>query len=329
MLSLREKNVKHTTPYNTHTDHIPVMLAEVVNALTPIDGKTYIDGTFGRGGYTEAILNESNCTIIAIDRDPDAIQEGQKLASEYKGRLTLVQERFSNLDKVATQLGHQKVDGVVLDVGVSSPQLDAAERGFSFQKEGPLDMRMEKTGLSAEEVINDYDEKELAHIIWKYGDEPKSRQITKAILKRRPLKTTLDLAAAVYAVYGKKKAHQKIDPATKTFQAIRIYINNELEELEEGLKAAERILAENGRLVVISFHSLEDCITKNFIRERSSNKPIASRHQAIFDLDKEEAHTFKAQKKALKPSEKELKNNPRARSARLRVAVRLKGEAHE
>lgn len=331
MLSLREKNVKHITPQNTHTDHIPVMLAEVVHALTPIDGKTYIDGTFGRGGYSKAILDAANCNIIAIDRDPDAINEGQKLAATYKNRINLVQDRFSSLDQVALNLGHKKVDGVVLDIGVSSPQLDAAERGFSFQKEGPLDMRMEKTGLSAEEVVNEYDEKELAHIIWKFGDEPKSRQIVKAIVKRRPLKNTLDLADAVYAVYGKKKAHQKTDPATKTFQAIRIYINNELEELEEGLKAAERILAKDGRLVVVSFHSLEDRITKNFIRERSSNRPNVSRHQAIFDTDADinEQHSFKAPKKAVKPSEEEIKRNPRARSARLRVAVRLEGESHE
>tara|TARA_R110002050_G_scaffold412_1_gene2769 strand:+ start:14476 stop:15468 length:993 start_codon:yes stop_codon:yes gene_type:complete len=329
MLSLREKNVKHIRPENKQSNHIPVMLAEVVHALTPIDGKTYIDGTFGRGGYTKAILNKANCHVIAIDRDPDAIERGKDLAAEYEGRVALVQDRFSNLDQVALSLGHKKVDGVVLDIGVSSPQLDEAERGFSFQKEGPLDMRMEKTGLSAEEVINEYDEKELAHIIWKYGDEPKSRQITKAIFKKRPLKTTLELAAAVYTVYGKKKPYQKTDPATKTFQAIRIYVNNELEELEKGLEAAEKILADDGRLVVVSFHSLEDRIAKNFIRERSSNRPIASRHQAIFDSSESENHTFKAPKKAVKPSEEELVKNPRARSARLRVAVRINGDSHE
>jgi 16S rRNA (cytosine1402-N4)-methyltransferase len=304
------------------------MLAEVVHALTPTDGKTYIDGTFGRGGYTKAILNEAKCQVIAIDRDPDAIEKGQKMAEDYNGRLNLVQDRFSNLDQVANNLGHKTVDGVVLDIGVSSPQLDDAARGFSFQKEGPLDMRMEKTGLSAKEVVNEYDEKDLANIIWKYGDEPKSRQIAKAIIKRRPLENTLDLAAAVYAVYGKKKPNQKIDPATKTFQAIRIYVNNELEELEKGLDAAERILAENGRLVVVSFHSLEDRITKNFIRERSNNKPISSRHHAIFDTEKSENYAFKAPKKAIKPTKEELEKNPRARSARLRLAIRSTGESN-
>ena len=231
------------------------------------------------------------------------------------------------MEKVLAENHFGPIDGVVLDLGVSSPQLDEALRGFSFQKEGPLDMRMSKEGVTAAHILNTFSEKEISKILWTYGDETRSRPIAKAIVEKRaqtPLETTLDLAECVYSVCGRKKPHEKTDPATKTFQAIRIYINDELEELRKGLEAAKNVLSPNGRLVVVTFHSLEDRIVKNFIRDNSCNKPRSSRHSALLvdTLPAQNVVFIACSKKAIKPSEEEVALNPRARSAQLRWAIK-------
>ena len=295
-----------------------------MDTLAPIEKGTYIDGTFGAGGYTKAILNHTPCHVIAIDRDPDAIVRGALLKEEYGERLYLIHGTFGDMERHLRERDLGPIDGIVLDLGVSSPQLDEALRGFSFQKEGPLDMRMSKEGLSAFEVVNTFSEKDLSNILWEYGDESKSRRIARSIVERRKqkdLETTLDLAEAVYQACGRKKPHQKTDPATKTFQAIRIYINDEMGELKKALEAAKEVLAPNGKLVVVTFHSLEDRIVKNFMRNNAGQRPQSSRHAAAFDTVETEAPIFEEfSRKSIKPTEQEISLNPRARSAQLRWA---------
>lgn len=311
---------------NNTPKHIPVMVDPVMNTLAPNEKGTYIDGTFGAGGYTERILKKSHC-VIAFDRDPDAIARGEDLKKKYGDHLVLIHGTYGTMDQEIKKRNLGLVDGVVLDLGVSSPQLDEAHRGFSFQKEGPLDMRMSKTGKTAADVVNTLSEKDLAHILWSYGDETKSRAIARAIIQRRqatPLKTTTDLREAVYSVCGPKKPQDKTDPATKTFQAIRIFINDEMEELRKGLEAAKNVLAPHGRLVVVTFHSLEDRMVKNFIRNNSHNRPRASRYvSSLLDAtDSRDVVFVDFSKKALLPSKEEVAQNPRARSAQLRWAVK-------
>jgi 16S rRNA (cytosine1402-N4)-methyltransferase len=311
---------------NNTPKHIPVMVDPVMNALAPIEKGTYIDGTFGAGGYTKRILSKAH-RVIAFDRDPDAILRGDALKKEYGDRLILIHGTYGSMDEEIKKRKLDPVHGVVLDLGVSSPQLDEALRGFSFQKEGPLDMRMSKAGRTAADVVNTLPERELAHILWTYGDESKSRAIARAIAGRRaaaPLKTTTDLAECVYSVCGRKKPHEKTDPATKTFQAIRIYINDEMEELRRGLEAAKEILAPNGKLVVVTFHSLEDRIVKNFIRNNSHNRPRVSRYaSSLLDTSASDDVVFvDFSKKAILPSQEEVDQNPRARSAQLRWAIK-------
>lgn len=301
--------------------HMPVMLPEVVRALSPRATEVYVDGTFGAGGYTRAILETTNCQVYAIDRDPAAIARGKAMQQEFKGRLHLLEGKFGDMKALLNAANVDAVHGVVLDIGVSSPQLDEAERGFSFQKEGPLDMRMSQQGPSALDVVNSYTEKQLADIIYHLGEEHAARRIARSIVALRPMATTTDLAQAVYKVLP-KHGGQKIDPATKTFQAIRIYVNNELEELERALDAAEEILLPEGRLVVVSFHGLEDKIVKNFLRERAGLKEAVSRYRPQIQTGKQP--TFHLQdKKSLQPSASELQTNPRSRSARLRWAIRI------
>jgi 16S rRNA (cytosine1402-N4)-methyltransferase len=304
--------------------HIPVLLQEVVGALAPKSGDLMIDGTFGAGGYSRALLQAADCRVLAIDRDPTAIATGAALAAQFGDRLTLRQGNFSLLDDVARGEGLELADGVVLDIGVSSMQIDAAERGFSFLKDGPLDMRMSGAGESAADVVNRMDAEELANIIYKYGEESRSRAIARAIVKARteaPIRTTLQLVSAVERATGKYHGGMKIHPATRTFQALRIYVNRELDELEEGLEAAERILRAGGRLAVVTFHSLEDRIVKRFLAERSGHLPGSSRHMP--DVDAKPAPTFELLfKGAVGPSEREIAANPRARSAKLRAARR-------
>lgn len=304
--------------------HIPVLLDEVIAGLAPKAGETHVDGTFGAGGYTKAILAEG-ANVIAFDRDPDAVRDGQALVAESGARLTLVPERFSRMRQALARLGRETVDGVTLDIGVSSMQLDRPERGFSFQGDGPLDMRMSREGQSAADFVNTADEAEIADVIYLYGDEPKSRRIARAIVAARPIERTGQLADVVRKALGHHPGMKK-DPATRTFQAIRIHLNEEMQELEEGLEAAEQVLKEGGRLAVVTFHSLEDRLVKRFLKERSGNRPAGSRHLPEA-RDAGPQATFEAVAKPVRPGEAELAANPRARSATLRLARRTAARA--
>ena len=300
--------------------HTPVLLREVVTALAPIDGGTYLDATFGNGGYTAEILNAAACAVIAIDRDPDAIARGAALAGASGGRLTLHQGVFSDM---RSMLGADTMlDGVAFDLGVCSTQLDQPERGFSFRFDGPLDMRMSKSGDSAADAVMTLDERALAQILWDYGEERASRRIARAIVRAResaPITTTGELAAIIHAVMPARRPGQ-IDPATRSFQALRIYINRELGEIEDGLAAAEAMLKPGGILAVVSFHSLEDRIVKRFLTERSGAKARPSRHLPAAEGP---APTFElVTRKPILPTEGEANDNARARSAKLRVARR-------
>nr|WP_295373953.1 16S rRNA (cytosine(1402)-N(4))-methyltransferase RsmH [uncultured Sphingosinicella sp.] len=299
--------------------HVPVLLDEVIAGLAIREEEIHVDGTFGAGGYTNAMLG-LGARVYAFDRDPDAVREGSRLADVSGGRLTLVPERFSRMRQALADRGVEEVDGVTLDIGVSSMQLDQADRGFSFQGDGPLDMRMSQEGESAADFLNKADEGEIADVIYKYGEEPKSRRIARAIVAARPIERTGQLAQIVRKALG-WHAGMKKDPATRTFQAIRIHLNEELEELEGGLEAAEQILKEGGRLAVVTFHSLEDRVVKRFLRERSGSVPAASRHFPAVP-DEGPKPTFEAVAKPVKAGEAELAANPRARSATLRVARR-------
>lgn len=301
--------------------HIPVMLSEVLTHLQPRDGETYVDGTLGAGGYTRAILDQADCTVIAIDRDPEAHRRAEEWRQSYGDRLKLVHDAFGNVADIV----ETPADGFVLDLGVSSMQIDQGERGFSFRFDGPLDMRMDTTqGESAADLVNTLPEKELADLIYLYGEERHSRRIAKAIVAARaekPFRTTGELASLVRTVMPRGKKDE-IDPATRTFQALRIAVNDELGELERALAGSERILAEGGRLVVVTFHSLEDRIVKNFMKERAGDSPSPSRHLPVAIAQGPEPTFQIMTKKAVDPSEGETLSNPRARSARLRAAIR-------
>jgi 16S rRNA (cytosine1402-N4)-methyltransferase len=310
--------------------HIPVMLSEVLAALDPKDGEIVVDGTFGAGGYSAAILDRADCKIIAIDRDPEAFRLSGALAENYPGRLMAVLGRYSEMDQIAASEGFVSVDGVVLDLGVSSMQLDQPARGFSFMQDGPLDMRMGADGRSASDIVNTLAESELAEIIFKLGEERRSRAIAKAIVARRdtqPIATTGELAELVAGVLGRKRDDKK-HPATRTFQALRLYLNEELDELAQGLAAAEKLLRARGRLVVVTFHSLEDRIAKRFFASRSAPPPRGSRHlpEAKGEIL---APSFRLlNRRPLEPNQAEIRRNPRARSARLRAAERTEAPAH-
>jgi 16S rRNA (cytosine1402-N4)-methyltransferase len=304
--------------------HIPVLVREVVDALQPAGGERYLDGTFGAGGYTMALLDKADCQVIALDRDPDAIAAGQALAARYPSRLLLIEGRFGDMVELLQAEGVQEVDGVALDLGVSSMQFDQAERGFSFRASGPLDMRMEKRGQSAADIVNEADEAELADIFWRYGEERRSRRVAHAIVEQRKLKrieTTGELAEIVRRAVG-VSAKDESDPATRAFQALRIAVNDELGELERGLAAAEQVLAPGGRLAVVSFHSLEDRAVKDFVRARSGRTPAPSRH-APPRVEPRPATLRDLSRKPVSPSAAEVSANPRARSARLRVAEKV------
>ena len=297
--------------------HVPVLVGDVIAALHLHGGETIVDGTFGAGGYTRAMLLSGAGRVIGFDRDPDAIEAGRSLF--HDPRLTLLEERFSQMDKVLADHGIGLVDAIALDIGVSSMQLDRAERGFSFQGDGPLDMRMSKSGLTAAEFLNSADEADIARVLRDYGEEPRARAIARAIVASRPVGRTAELAAIVRRAAGFRQG-QKSDPATRTFQAIRIHLNAELDELEQGLEAAERALRPGGRLAVVTFHSLEDRIVKRFLRERSGATPSGSRHRPL--IADPNPPTFERVAKPIAPSSLELGSNPRARSARLRSATR-------
>ena len=300
--------------------HVPVLLDEVIASLAIRPGETHVDGTFGAGGYSRAILASGAERVIAFDRDPDAIAEGAALVAESGGRLMLVQRCFSEMDEALAERGIAAVDGVVLDIGVSSMQLDRADRGFSFQADGPLDMRMAQSGMTAAEFVNQADEEEIADVLYTLGEEPRARRVAKAIVTARPIMRTGQLAAVVRKALGHRPGDKK-DPATRTFQAIRIHLNRELDELNEGLDAAERVLGASGRLSVVTFHSLEDRIVKNFLRARSGAVPSGSRHRPDARASAPQP-TFEAVAKPVKAGEGEVARNPRARSATLRSARR-------
>ena len=314
---------KNSAASTEASGHIPVMLAEVLDALQPRDGAVYVDGTFGAGGYTSAILDAADCKVYAIDRDPDAMTRASTMAARYNGRLVPLEGCFGDMAQLLEAAGIDKIDGIVLDIGVSSIQLSTAARGFSFQNDGPLDMRMSHSGESAADVVNHADEKDLADIIFNYGDERASRAIARKIVAARAekrIETTLELANIVHSVLP-MHGGLRTDTATKTFQALRIYVNDELGELDRALEAAEDLLKPEGRLVVVSFHSLEDARVKNFFREKSGKAANASRHlppgpdapPPVFTLERNNG---------VKPSEAETARNPRARSAHLRYGIR-------
>jgi 16S rRNA (cytosine1402-N4)-methyltransferase len=304
------------------TAHAPVLLAETIDALAPHDDGIYVDGTFGRGGYTRALLDRARCRVFAIDRDPEAVASGAALARAAGGRLTLIEGSYGDMATLLGTAGIAAVAGIALDLGPSSPQLDDPARGFSFRGDGPLDMRMARHGTTAADLVNTLPEAALADIIFLYGEERFSRRIARAVLAARetaPIQRTGELAAIVRKVVPAQPGG--IDPATRTFQALRIAVNDELGELERGLAAAERLLAPGGRLVVVSFHSLEDRRVKTFLRQRSAAAPRGSRHLPA--AGGETAASFSLlTKKAVRPGEAELTRNPRARSARLRAAER-------
>jgi 16S rRNA (cytosine1402-N4)-methyltransferase len=303
--------------------HIPVMLREVIAALAPRDGGVYVDGTFGRGGYARALLDAAKTEVVAIDRDPDAIEAGQKMVAEFKPRLTLLQGPFGAMDVLLAGQHIFRVDGITLDLGVSSPQIDEPERGFSFAADGPLDMRMSKCGPSAADVVNTMDERELANVIYTLGEERFSRRVARCIAEERAknrIARTAQLADIIRRAVP--RSSDGLDPATRSFQALRIYVNDEMGELTRALNAAVMLLSPRGRLAVVSFHSLEDRVVKDFMRSQSGMGGQVSRHLPANDHEKKEPLFQILTKKPQTPKDDERTANPRARSAKLRVAER-------
>jgi 16S rRNA (cytosine1402-N4)-methyltransferase len=302
--------------------HQPVLLGEVLEALAPRPEAIYVDATFGGGGYTRAMLESASCTVYAIDRDPFAIAAGAAAIAAFPCRLTLIEGLFSDMGDLLAAHGVREVDGVVLDIGVSSMQIDEAARGFSFQKDGPLDMRMGGAGVSAADVVNSLEEDELKKVIAVFGEERRAQTVARAIATRRreqPFTRTGELAHLIQSVLG-RRPHEAIHPATRTFQALRIFVNNELEELTQGLSAAEQLLKPGGRLAVVTFHSLEDRIVKRFLSERSGKEAQPSRHRPAAQAVPPSFQLLGPQ--PVMAREEEVSRNPRARSAKLRAAIR-------
>ena len=306
--------------------HVPVLLDEVMDNLAPVAGETLLDATFGGGGYAEAIL-QTGCILWAIDRDPDAIARGAAVAARHPGRLHLLQGGFGDMMRLLAEQGVTALDGVVLDLGLSSFQIDDPARGFSFRHDGPLDMRMSSDGPSAADLVAQLAEAELADTLYRLGEERLSRRIARAIVIARaqaPITTTLQLAEVIRAVVPKDKSG--IDPATRSFQALRIRVNDELGQIEQALAQAAELLAPGGRLVVVSFHSLEDRLVKRFMTEASGRLPSPSRHDPRGLLARDTAHFRLLTPRAVRPADAETRDNPRARSARLRAMTRLSHE---
>lgn len=303
--------------------HIPVLLAQVIDALAIAPGSIHVDATFGAGGYTRAMLS-FGARVFAFDRDPHAIANGAAFAAGTSGALTLVPAAFSAMEAELARRDAVPVDGVAMDIGVSSMQLDQGERGFSFQGDGPLDMRMSQEGETAADFLNTADEGLIADVIHDYGEEPRARRVARAIVAARPIMRTGELARIVRRALGYKQGDKK-DPVTRTFQAIRIHINRELGELADGLVAAERVLRPGGRLAVVTFHSLEDRLVKRFLRERSGALPAGSRH--FPELRAAAEPSFESVGRAVRADDAEIARNPRARSATLRIAQRTSAAA--
>jgi 16S rRNA (cytosine1402-N4)-methyltransferase len=312
----------------TAPGHVPVMLREVLDLLAPRDGGIYLDATFGGGGYSAAILGAADCTVFAIDRDPDAIARGAALVARHPGRLHLIEGRFGDMVALLAARGVCTLDGVAFDLGVSSFQLDEAARGFSFRADGPLDMRMGRSGPTAADLVNTLDERALAGLIRRFGEERHALRVARAIVRARavaPITTTGRLAAIVRAVVP--RGADGIDPATRSFQALRIGVNEELEELARGLAAAIGLLSPGGRIVAVSFHSLEDRIVKHALVEAAGRAPLASRHHPAALATRPAPRLRLLTPKPLTPSAAEMAANPRAQSARLRAAERLRAGA--
>ena len=303
--------------------HIPVLLGEVMAALAPVPGSRHVDATFGAGGYSRALL-AAGAEVVAFDRDPDAIAGGQAMVAAAGGRLTLIHAVFSSLGAEVAARGLAPVDGVAMDIGVSSMQLDNGARGFAVQEDALPDMRMSQQGETAAAYLNSAGEEAIAHVLFYYGEEPRSRRVARAIVAARPITGTVQLANTVRAALG-YKPHDKKDPAIRVFQAIRIHLNRELDELAEGLVAAEQVLRPGGRLAVVTFHSLEDRVVKQFLRSRSGAEPGGSRH--LPQAAAGPAPTFEGVARPVRPSDAEIEANPRARSATLRVAKRTAAPA--
>ena len=302
--------------------HYPVMLDEVLTALAPKDGGRYLDATFGDGGYSTRILQQADCSLGAIDRDPNAVRRAQAQMADFGSRFQIFEGPFSALEALTDNSDFEALDGIVFDLGVSSPQLDEAERGFSFRFDGPLDMRMSQDGRTAADVVNEAEERDLSHIIWSYGEDKAARRIARAIVKARESSTitrTFQLADIVRSVMPRQKPGQ-IDPATRTFQALRIEVNGELDEIRNALNAAENRLKPDGVLVVVSFHSLEDRIVKQFLATRSGYASQGSRHRPALRLP-EPSFRLKS-RKPVAPTDAECKENPRSRSAKMRIGYR-------
>ncbi len=309
-------------------DHIPVLCDEVLDALAPCDGDVILDGTFGAGGYSRAILAAADCRVIGLDRDPDALAEAAVWTPVYQDRLSLKQGTFGMMDDVMKD--GPDVTGIVLDIGVSSMQLDRPRRGFSFLRDGPLDMRMAQSGVSAAELVNAADESVLADIFFQYGEERRSRALARAVVDARaaaPIETTGALAAIIEGVSPSKRPGQA-HPATRVFQALRIAVNDELGELARGLAAAERMLGDGGRLVVVTFHSLEDRVVKRFFQQRSKHGGAGVSRYAPDTQDGTAPSFDMISRKAVTAGEEELTRNPRARSAKLRAGRRTAAPAH-
>ncbi len=301
------------------------MLPEVLSALCPQDGLVYVDGTFGEGGYSRAILEQADCRVYAIDRDENAVARANEFKDLYGDRFTFMRGCFGDVKTLLNGHGVEQVNGFVLDVGVSSMQIDEAGRGFSFRYDGPLDMRMDVSqGNSAADIVNSYEEEALANLIYEYGGERKSRRIARRIVQRRAEEVftrTIDLASVIRSAIP-KSPKDKIDPATRTFQALRIAVNDELGELDRALAVSSDVLMEGGRLVVVSFHSLEDGRVKRFLKEKSQTEAKSSRHMPQAALEGKPVFELLS-RRAIKPSDKEVDENSRSRSARLRGAIRL------
>ncbi|MCW5771990.1 MAG: 16S rRNA (cytosine(1402)-N(4))-methyltransferase RsmH [Rhodospirillaceae bacterium] len=305
--------------------HKPVMLAEVLEALAPRAGAVFVDATFGGGGYAEALLKVAPCRVWGIDQDPEAVARGIALARRYEERLTVLRGRFGEFDGLLASVGVEAIDGIAFDLGMSSQQVDTPERGFSFRLDGPLDMRMDpKSGTSAADIVNNASETSLADILFAFGEERAARRIARAIVRARieaPILRTGQLAAIIHRVMPRAQDGQ--DPATRTFQALRIHVNDELGELDRGLHAAERLLIPGGRICVVAYHSLEDRRVKTFMRSRGGTGPRPSRHRPSEEGSEKRAPSLRlVHRRAVRPTAAEVAANPRARSARLRVAER-------